>query len=234
MQGDPPPKLVQAQKLGPPVKPPPPASISPSPSPIPTASLISGGSDWSIKPNERAKYDQLFDSLQPLNGMIPGNKVKGVLMESKLPLETLGKIWDLADYDKDGMLDRHEFVVAMHLVYKALEKHAVPATLPPELMKPTIKHQPPARPPPATHPPMPSMQSNASLMHDITPLPQPIPQPIPVVPQQAWVVDNNDKLKYDAMFIKADVDRDGYVNGFEIKDVFLQSGVSQAILAHIW
>lgn len=32
-------------------------------------------------------------------------------MESKLPFDTLGKIWDLADQDKDGMLNRHEFVV---------------------------------------------------------------------------------------------------------------------------
>lgn len=67
--------------------------------------------DWSINPTERTKYDQLFDSLQPSNGYISGNKVKGVLMDSKLPLDTLGKIWDLADMDKDGMLDRHEFVV---------------------------------------------------------------------------------------------------------------------------
>jgi epidermal growth factor receptor substrate 15 len=37
--------------------------------------------------------------------------VKGVLMDSKLPVDTLGKIWDLADMDKDGMLDRHEFMV---------------------------------------------------------------------------------------------------------------------------
>lgn len=31
--------------------------------------------DWSVKPTEKAKYDQLFDSLQPTNGVIPGNKV---------------------------------------------------------------------------------------------------------------------------------------------------------------
>lgn len=77
---------------------------------LPVITAVNNG-DWSISPTERAKYDQLFDSLQPSNGYISGNKVKGVLMDSKLPLDTLGKIWDLADMDKDGMLDRHEFVV---------------------------------------------------------------------------------------------------------------------------
>lgn len=38
-------------------------------------------------------------------------------MESKLQLDTLGKIWDLADMDKDGMLDRHEFVVVSVVLY---------------------------------------------------------------------------------------------------------------------
>jgi len=57
-------------------------------------------------------------------------------MESKLPVDKLGKIWDLADMDKDGNLSRHEFMVAMHLVYKALETHAIPNTLPPELLPP--------------------------------------------------------------------------------------------------
>lgn len=37
------------------------------------SSLLS--SDWAVKPAEKAKYDQLFESLQPHNGMIPGNKV---------------------------------------------------------------------------------------------------------------------------------------------------------------
>ena len=43
-------------------------------------------------------------------------QVKGVLMDSKLPVDTLGKIWDLADMDKDGMLDRHEFMVVRIMV----------------------------------------------------------------------------------------------------------------------
>lgn len=55
-------------------------------------------------------------------------------MESKLPFDLLGKIWDLADLDKDGSLNRHEFMIAMHLVYKALEKHTIPNTLPTELL----------------------------------------------------------------------------------------------------
>lgn len=87
----------------------------------PLITAVSSG-DWTIKSTERVKYDQLFDSLQPTNGYIPGNKVKGVLMDSKLPLETLGKIWDLADMDKDGMLDRHEFTVVCRK-YRKLEKY---------------------------------------------------------------------------------------------------------------
>lgn len=45
-------------------------------------------------------------------------------MDSKLPLDTLGKIWDLADMDKDGMLDRHEFVVVSKTSYMANSKYS--------------------------------------------------------------------------------------------------------------
>lgn len=67
--------------------------------------------DWSVSPPDRLKYDQLFDTLLPVDGLLPGNKVRSVLMDSKLPLEALSKIWDLADQDKDGSLDKHEFLV---------------------------------------------------------------------------------------------------------------------------
>lgn len=69
------------------------------------------GEDWTIKTLDRLKYEELFESLHPVDGLLPGNKVRSVLMDSKLPLDALSKIWDLADQDRDGSLDKHEFVV---------------------------------------------------------------------------------------------------------------------------
>ncbi|XP_076287155.1 epidermal growth factor receptor pathway substrate 15 isoform X5 [Lasioglossum baleicum] len=190
--------------------------------------------DWSIKPAERAKYDQLFDSLKPKNGYISGNNVKGVLMDSKLPLDTLGKIWELADMDEDGMLDRHEFVVAMHLVYKALEKYAIPSVLPPELM-------PPGKRKDVTVP-----VSKSPVPVGITAVPPPIPclPNVSAVKNMAgldlaktsvqWVVSAEEQIAAGKLFLQADLDMDGYVSGLEIKDVFLQSGLPQTDLAVIW
>lgn len=44
--------------------------------------------DWVVKPTEKEKYEKLFDSLQPTNGLIPGNKVKdhGSLPSKELSL----------------------------------------------------------------------------------------------------------------------------------------------------
>ncbi|KAJ8911718.1 hypothetical protein NQ315_013180 [Exocentrus adspersus] len=225
----PPPKIGDIP-LPKPTKPPPPKNT-----PLIT-SLPPSAVDWSIRATEREKYDKLFESLQPLNGLIPGNKVKNVLMESKLPFETLGKIWDLADQDRDGMLNRHEFVVAMHLVYKALEKYAIPNALPPELMEP-VKRK-------GSTPLVPLINRGVD---GIKPEASPITGPItgqsavapikptqPVQPNISWVVTTDEKAKSDALFIKSDIDKDGFVSGQEIKDVFLQSGVPQPVLAHIW
>ncbi|KAH8283489.1 hypothetical protein KR018_004142 [Drosophila ironensis] len=160
------------------------------PSRIQTVPVASGGvanGDWSIGVIDRLKYEQLFESLGPQNGMLPGNKVKGVLMDSKLPMNILGTIWDLADQDKDGNLDKHEFIVAMHLVYQTLQKRTVPSVLPPELRKPGGGPPPPKPampPPPAAMPRAPSGEGFgdggfvANFPKDIAP-PAAIP-PLPV------------------------------------------------------
>ncbi|KAM9241501.1 epidermal growth factor receptor substrate 15-like 1 isoform 3-T3 [Dugong dugon] len=197
---------------------------------------------WAVRVEEKAKFDGIFESLLPINGLLSGDKVKPVLMNSKLPLDVLGRVWDLSDIDKDGHLDRDEFAVAMHLVYRALEKEPVPAVLPPSLVPPAKRKKTvfpgavpvlPASPPPRdslrstpSHGSVSSLNSTGSLSpkHGIK-------QAQPVV---SWVVPVADKMRFDEIFLKTDLDLDGYVSGQEVKDIFMHSGLTQSLLAHIW
>uniref|UniRef100_A0AAX7UVQ6 Epidermal growth factor receptor pathway substrate 15 n=1 Tax=Astatotilapia calliptera TaxID=8154 RepID=A0AAX7UVQ6_ASTCA len=108
--------------------------------------LLAGGGaadlPWVVKPEEKMKFDSIFDSLGPVGGMLSGEKVKPVLLNSKLPVDILGRVWELSDIDRDGMLDRDEFSVAMYLVYRALEGEPVPMSLPPPLVPPSKRKKP--------------------------------------------------------------------------------------------
>ncbi|KAM7410674.1 hypothetical protein PAMA_001895 [Pampus argenteus] len=196
-------------------------------------------------PEEKGKFDGIFESLAPVNGLLSGEKVKPVLINSKLPLDVLGKVWDLSDIDKDGHLDRDEFAVAMHLVYRALEKEPVPALLPSALIPPSKRKKSlgsvvgsvpglPASPPPPkdslrstpSHGSMNSLNSTGSLS----------PKHTLKSGQHSmnWVVPVSDRGRFDDIFLKTDADMDGFVSGQEVKDIFMQSGLSQNVLAHIW
>nr|KAF6400929.1 epidermal growth factor receptor pathway substrate 15 like 1 [Rousettus aegyptiacus] len=196
---------------------------------------------WAVRVEEKAKFDGIFESLLPVNGLLSGDKVKPVLMNSKLPLDVLGRVWDLSDIDKDGHLDRDEFAVAMHLVYRALEKEPVPSALPPSLIPPSKRKKVfpgavpvlPASPPPKdslrstpSHGSVSSLNSTGSLSPKHT-----IKQTQPTV---NWVVPVADKMRFDEIFLKTDLDLDGYVSGQEVKEIFMHSGLTQNLLAHIW
>ena len=49
--------------------------------------------------------------LSPAGGKLSGDKARPVMMASKLPVDALGKIWNLSDIDRDGQLDAEEFAV---------------------------------------------------------------------------------------------------------------------------
>uniref|UniRef100_A0A287DGI8 Epidermal growth factor receptor substrate 15-like 1 n=1 Tax=Ictidomys tridecemlineatus TaxID=43179 RepID=A0A287DGI8_ICTTR len=197
---------------------------------------------WAVRVEEKAKFDGIFESLLPINGLLSGDKVKPVLMNSKLPLDVLGRVWDLSDIDKDGQLDRDEFAVAMHLVYRALEKEPVPSVLPPSLIPPSKRKKTvfpgavpvlPASPPPKdslrstpSHGSVSSLNSTGSLSPKHS-----IKQTQPTV---TWVVPVADKMRFDEIFLKTDLDLDGYVSGQEVKEIFMHSGLTQNLLAHIW
>uniref|UniRef100_S4RI05 Epidermal growth factor receptor pathway substrate 15 n=1 Tax=Petromyzon marinus TaxID=7757 RepID=S4RI05_PETMA len=191
---------------------------------------------WAVKPEEKAKFDSIYDSLKPQNGLLSGEKVKPVLLNSKLPVETLGRVWDLSDIDRDGFLDRDEFSVAMYLVYRALEKEPVPLALP-------IKLIPPAKRKPglvSSAFALPKVQVSAcSLAFAFTALFEANKllakhsqrfRPL----WQSQAVSAAERLKYDEMFTKLDKDGDGQVTGLEVKEVFMKTGLSPAVLAQIW
>ncbi|XP_066479720.1 epidermal growth factor receptor substrate 15 isoform X2 [Tiliqua scincoides] len=195
-----------------------------------TSPLLPGGTPadipWAVKVEDKAKYDAIFDSLNPVNGFLSGDKVKPVLLNSKLPVDVLGRVWELSDIDHDGMLDQDEFAVAMFLVYCALEKEPVPMSLPPALVPPSkrkavslsgsVQLIPPSTSSKDTHqsiPPVGLLSSKASTQ---------------------WVVSPADKMKYHEIFLKTDKDMDGFVSGVEARELFLKTGLPSALLAHIW
>lgn len=53
---------------------------------------LSGFCVGDLQPEEKSKFDGIFDSLVPVNGLLSGEKVKPVLMNSKLPVDVLGKV----------------------------------------------------------------------------------------------------------------------------------------------
>ncbi|KAK6314302.1 hypothetical protein J4Q44_G00157610 [Coregonus suidteri] len=224
----------------------PPPKFKDTSSPSLSTSSVSSEPHWAVRPEEKGKFDGIFESLAPVSGLLSGDKVKPVLINSKLPLDVLGKVWDLSDIDKDGHLDRDEFAVAMHLVYRALEKEPVPSVLPSSLIPPNKRKKSlvgslpgmvpvlPASPPPPkdslrstpSHGSMNSLNSAGSLSpkHSLKSAQHSV----------NWVVPVTDKGRYDDIFLKTDLDLDGFVSGMEVKDIFMHSGLPQNLLAHIW
>ncbi|XP_029929487.1 epidermal growth factor receptor substrate 15-like 1 isoform X2 [Myripristis murdjan] len=220
----------------------------------PSLSVSSALSDshWAIRPDEKGKFDGIFESLSPVNGLLSGDKVKPVLINSKLPLDVLGKIWDLSDVDKDGHLDKEEFSVAMHLVYRAMEKEPIPSTLPASLIPPSKRKKSAVGLPGAVAvlPALSGLTASSAPLKDTlrsTPSLSAVPplsagtsslspkNSFKSSPQSVnWVVPVADRGRYDEIFLKTDTDMDGLVTGTEVIEIFMQSTLPQTTLAQIW
>lgn len=68
--------------------------------------------DWEIK-----KYWEIFQGLKPVDNKLGGDAVSPALKNSRLPDETLSKIWTLSDIDRDSKLDFEEFCITMRLIF---------------------------------------------------------------------------------------------------------------------
>lgn len=108
------------------------------------------GEVWTITEEQRDYYRAQFRSLQPdPTGLIAGPAARLFFEKSRLPVQELRKIWQLADVTKDGALSLDEFNTAMHLVVLRKNNIDLPETLPPCLVPPRQSHVnvAPAEPP---------------------------------------------------------------------------------------
>ncbi|CAP24021.1 Protein CBR-EHS-1 [Caenorhabditis briggsae] len=224
---------------------------------------------WPITPSDQAKYDSIFQSLNPVNGKLSGAHVRPVLMNSGLDPHALARIWELSDQDKDGSLDRIEMSVALHLVYRTLQSDPIPAQLPPNLIHPSkamFAHRSPnfAAPP---HPPRPMMGSRAGSVTSLDDVnmsqsysaTMPRTQQVPV--NRAYSAQPNGARTSGAstpistshsvhslsggewpiytadhadLFAQTDTNRDGLVDGQDMRGPMMTTGLSPTILAHVW
>ncbi|NXT21966.1 EHD2 protein, partial [Syrrhaptes paradoxus] len=92
--------------------------------------------EWAVM-KDKAKYDEIFYGLAPLGGKLSGRRARGWMVSSNLPSSVLGRIWQLSDVDRDGMLDAEEFALAGHLIGVKLEGRGLPTDLPPRLVPPS-------------------------------------------------------------------------------------------------
>ncbi|KAF9583146.1 hypothetical protein BGW38_010149 [Lunasporangiospora selenospora] len=86
---------------------------------------------WHFASVDRASALDVFKTLNPIDGRVNGSTAKPYFLETGLTVEVLAKIWNLADWDRDGYLDENQFAVAMHLVRAV--KSGGEAILPPVL-----------------------------------------------------------------------------------------------------
>ena len=121
-----------------------PPQSSPAVSAQPTGAQSMPASVWTITPPEKARFDGIFSKVDTDNrGYVTGEQAVGFFSNSRLPEEDLAQIWDLADINSEGQLNREEFAVAMYLIQQQLAKKGpLPQSLPPNLIPPTMRRQP--------------------------------------------------------------------------------------------
>ncbi|KAK4580222.1 hypothetical protein LTR86_000425 [Recurvomyces mirabilis] len=110
----------------------------------PTVSAQATGAPWLVTGEEKAKYDQFFNNTDKAGrGILTGEQAVSFFSDSRLPEDTLATIWDLADINSEGQLNKDEFAVAMYLIkqQRAPNPPPLPAFLPPALVPPSMRQQ---------------------------------------------------------------------------------------------
>ena len=108
---------------------------------------MSPAGQWAVSPQDKSQFDSIFATIDTQNrGFITGDQAVGFFSNSRLPEDALAQIWDLADINSEGQLNKDEFAVAMYLIRqqrsKTTDRDVLPKQLPPNLIPPSMRRQP--------------------------------------------------------------------------------------------
>lgn len=215
--------------------PPPPLTSSPPPPPPPPIQQAQLSGQGMIRvppimPQDVERFTGLFEKSGAQDGVLPGDVAKGIFQRAKLPNQTLGLIWNLADRQHRGALGPAEFVVAMHLITcsKNGSLPILPQILPPGLYEAAAGRLPARTGPdrrgagrglPLTLPPIPPIpkqfsgqqqRAQSPLSRQFTP---PITQALPPQGTGDWAISAADKARFDQVFLTIDKQNRGFITG---------------------
>ncbi|XP_065324265.1 intersectin-1-like isoform X2 [Gordionus sp. m RMFG-2023] len=177
--------------------------------------------DILISDEDRIKYEDYFSQLTPINGLITGINAKQFFLKSGFSNLILASIWDLSDIDKDGMLDKNEFCIAMHLINMKLSGLDLPT---PPLNVSYAFNMIPQK----YDNIIPNSQNNSYnnvIANNTNNL---------LTVGCDWAIPIQSRLRYNQVFITLDKENTRYITGVQAKDILLQSQLPQSILAQIW
>ncbi|KAF2742921.1 hypothetical protein M011DRAFT_252083 [Sporormia fimetaria CBS 119925] len=197
-----------------------------------------------LSPAKAAEYAGLFEKSGAQNGILSGENAKQIFEKARLPNETLGRIWNLADTEQRGALVMTEFIIAMHLLAscKTGALKQLPNNLPAGLYEAAARRGALPPPPPGRRPDemmsqVPRQFSGAGPQRNQSPLGR---QSYATPPQSAqptggdWLISPQEKASYDNLFNKVDTTGRGFITGEQAVHFFSDSGLPEDILAGIW
>ncbi|ETO08814.1 EH domain-containing protein 4, partial [Reticulomyxa filosa] len=97
------------------------------------------GIRWVISQQQKEIYDEKFFKLELSDGKAPGAQVKQIMLQTGLGNQVLGKVWGLADLDKDGLMNSEEFALCIFLLEEVKNGKALPDKLPEDYIPPSFR-----------------------------------------------------------------------------------------------
>ncbi|ETO26762.1 hypothetical protein RFI_10373, partial [Reticulomyxa filosa] len=81
------------------------------------------GMRWIVSQQQKGIYDEKFFALETVQGKASGSQVKKIMQQTGLDNHILGKVWSLADLDKDGFMVKYLFAYIFIMIKKKKKKN---------------------------------------------------------------------------------------------------------------